>query len=90
MSDASSAAICGLEAMWGEVAAARNRFQRVLKPVDSFSLDEYAERFGCNRGTADSQLSALVSEGKMEKIRCYLIDGAGIRRPGNAYRPIPK
>lgn len=60
-----------LDALWGQIDAARERVGKpnTIRPPDSFSVQEYADRYGLPYPTAAHQLRKMAKDGTFEQVR---------------------
>lgn len=69
-----------MEAMWAKVTVAKDQtFGATLasRPLNSFTVSEYAGKFAISRRTAQEHVNKLVHAGKCNRVRAYEIDGQG-------------
>ena len=78
--------------MWSEVDAIREAAIGPVqtRPKASFTIREYANRYGLSESFSRNTLSRLAQKGEVKKIRCYVIDSMGRRIVTNVYCPNTK
>lgn len=72
----SSDALDNLAAVWAEI----DRLQPdvlAVKPVGSFTIDEYVKRYGVPRRTAEGRLDSATKQGNLSRVKVCLPDKSG-------------
>lgn len=80
VSESTAAAITNLEDMWDRVDAARQKLTErfvPVRPANSFTLNEYRERFRIPRTTAHDQIEAMLRRGELEQYQTVVSDSRG-------------
>ena len=77
------AALDCLDAMWAGVDAHKSNVL-LTRPKNSFTIAEFAARYGVTTSAARDRLARMVEDGTITKYTC-LIQSGGTMRPTNVY-----
>lgn len=75
---------------WAAVDSATDMYRTVPRPPNSFTNEEYAERYGLKLRTATGQLASAVKSGRFLRHRVSLRFDNGKNRTMNVYTVVAK
>lgn len=83
ISTGAAAPISDWNVVWGKLAA---EFDIPSAPPNSMTVNQFAERYGLTRSSAERAIRLLVKQGKIFALDC-IVEASGKKRRGVAYVP---